>query len=151
MTTKPKKPLKKGLPKKKKYKSNQGVNLFSFLNDITFDKKNILTKDNQGVYSQFMMIKWLSMYEPYLPLADYLNQFQGYIDDFMFHKMCIALVPKAKVRLNYIKGTPDINVCKDKLKYITDYFSVSEKEAFDYYKLAGDDLVENIKKMYGII
>ena len=146
------KALKPSLPKKKKtHKAVQGVNLFSFLNNITYDKKNILNKDNVHLYSRFMMVKWLSMYDPYLPLADYLNQYQAYLDDFQFHKLCISIIPKQKVRLNYVKGVLDMKSCQDKLKYIIDYFSVSPKEAYDYYKLAGDDLVDNIRRMYGII
>lgn len=143
-----KKPLRKGLPKKKK---TQTTTLFDFLNDITWDKKNILNKDNKHAYSPYMMTKWISMYEAYLPLADYLNQQQMYLDEYSFHKLCIAIVPKKRVRFNYIKGAPDINTCKRELKYIRDYFQVSEKEAYDYYCIAGDELVENIKKMYGIV
>jgi hypothetical protein len=147
--TKP--PLRKGLPKKTKKKSAQGVTLFTFISDITFDKKDILNKDNVHVYSQFMIVKWLSMYEGYLPLVDHLNRLCGVLDDYQFHKLCIALVPKNRIRLNFVKGVPDMKSSKDKVKYIQDYFQVSPKEAYDYYKLAGEELVDNIKKMYGIM
>ena len=147
--TKP--PLRKGLPKKKKNKSAGGVNLFSFLNDITYDKKDIVDKENVHLYSQFMILKWLSMYESYLPLIDHLNKYQGYLDNYQFHKLCIALVPKERIRMNYVKGVDDMKSCMDKLKYIQDYFQVSPKEAYDYYRLAGEELVINIKRMYGIV
>jgi hypothetical protein len=147
--TKP--PLRKGLPKKKKNRSAGGVDLFSFLNDITYGKKNILNKDNVHLYSQFMILQWLSMYEPYLPLVEHLNRYQGYLDDYQFHKFCIALVPQDRIRMNYVKGVADMKSSKDKIKYIQDYFQVSPKEAYDYYKLAGDELVDSIKQMYGIV
>lgn len=148
---KSKPPLRKGLPKKKKNKSAGGVNLFSFLSDITYDKKDILNKDNVHLYSQFMVLKWLSMYDPYLPLIDHLNRFQGVLDDYQFHKLCISLVPRNRIRMNWVKGVADMKSAKDQIKYIQDYFQVSPKEAYDYYKIAGDDLVVNIKKMYGIV
>jgi hypothetical protein len=141
-------PKRKGLPKKAKKKSSA---LFDFLNDITWDKKNILNSDNKHAYSKFMITKFLSMHEPYLPIVDiYINKYQGSLGDEEFHKLCIALIPKKKVFLKYINGTPSINECKDKVKRIKDYFEISEREAHEYYQIAGDELVENIQEMYGL-
>jgi len=143
-------PLKrKGLPKKAKKTTNI---LFEFLDDITEHKKGILTKDNEHGYSKFMICRFLSMHEPYLPLVDvYLNKHQSVLDNFQFHKLCIALIPKKKIYMTYIKGVPPKTHCKEALKYISDYFEVSEDNAYDYYSLCGEDLVKNIKRLYGII
>jgi hypothetical protein len=138
---------RKGLPKKAKKKSSA---LFDFLNDITWDKKNILDNENRHAYSRFMITKFLSMHEPYLPIVDvYLNKYQGCLEDEEFHKLCIALIPRKKVFLKYIQGKPHVNECKESLKVIMDYFEISQREAFDFYQIAGDDMVEKIKEMYG--
>ena len=140
---------RKGLPKKKAQKSNI---LFDFINDITVGKKNILTKENNHLYSKFMVTRFLSMHEPYLPLVDvYLNKYQGSMSNADFHKFCIALFPKKKIYAKYIKGIPLVNQCKEQVKIIQDHFQLSEAHAFEYYQLAGDDLVLNIKRMYGLI
>jgi hypothetical protein len=140
---------RKGLPKKAKKKSSL---LFDFLNDITWDKKNILNSENKHGYSRFMITKFLSMHSPYLPIVDvYLNRFQASMGDEEFHKLCLAIFPKKKVYLKYVGGKPTKDECKTQLKYIIDYFEVSEDEAFEYYEIAGDELITNIKMMYGIM
>jgi hypothetical protein len=142
-------PKKKGIPKKEKKKSSA---LFDFLNDITWDKQNILNNDNKHAYSRFMITKFLSMHEPYLPIVDvYLNKFQGCLDDEQFHKLCIALIPKKKVFLKYINGVSTINECKESVEVIKDYFEISERDAFDYYQIGGEQMVEKIREMYGTI
>ena len=143
-TTKPK---RKGLPKKKK---NSSTSLFDFLKDITYEKKNILNNDNKSGYSKFMIVKFLSMRPEYIPLVDsYLNRYAITLGDEEFHKLCIALIPKKNVYLEYIGGKESRGECRDKLKYIIDFFEVSEDQAYEYYLIAGDELVEDIKNLYG--
>lgn len=141
-------PKRKGLPKKQK----KSTELFDFLRDITEDKKNILNSENNHGYTKYMITRFLSMNPNYLPLVDQvLNRYQGVLDNEMFHKLCLGLIPRQRVRLNYIKGKPLKNECEEQIKYIKDYFKVSENEAYDYYLLAGDEFVTNIKKLYGVI
>lgn len=140
---------RKGLPKKTKKKSNI---LFDFLDDITYSKKNILTKDNDHEYSKFMITRFLSMYEPYLPIVDtYLNRYQATMENEQFHKFCIAIIPKKKVYLKYINGSVCKKEATGQLKWIKEYFNISEDRAFEYYQIAGEELVTNIKEMYGVI
>jgi hypothetical protein len=143
------KPKRKGLPKTEKKKTTV---LFDFLNDITYDKVNILNSENNHAYSKYMITSFLSMHEPYLPIVDiYLNKYQGCLSNADFHKMCLALIPKKKIYLNYVKGKPAIKECKDQLEYIVNYFKISYEEAYDYYLLGGDKIVVDIKRMYGIV
>jgi hypothetical protein len=144
-------PVKKrqGLPKKAK---TQSVKLFDFLNDIMLEKKNILNSDNNYCYSKYMITRFLSMIPEYLPIVEqYLNRYQGSLDNYAFHKLCIAVIPNRKVYINYSKTVPLKNVIKDDLKYIVDYFEISENQAYEYYELGGDDLVVNIKKLHGVV
>lgn len=145
-TTKPK---RKGLPKKEKKTSNL---LFDFLDDITYKKQNILNDSNKHAYSRFMIARFLSMNEGFLPLVDViLNRHQAITTDEEFHKLCIGIFPKQKIFLKYNKGTALKKECKEQIKYIRDYFKVSEDEAFDYYQIAGDEFVNDIKRLYGVI
>ena len=142
-------PKRKGLPKKTKKKSNI---LFEFLEDITLTKANILNDENKHAYSKYMITRFLSMNKNFLPLVDLiLNRHQAIATDEEFHKLCIALIPKQKLFLRYIKGTPLKNECKEQVKHIVNYFQVSEDEAFEYYQIAGEELVTNIKRLYGIV
>ena len=140
---------RKGLPKQEKKKSTA---LFDFLNDITWDKKNILTSENKHAYSRYMITKFLSMHEAYLPIVDvYINKFQGCLNDADFHKLCIAIIPKKKVFLKYVSGTPSMNECKEQVKLIKEYFEISSKEAYEFYQIGGDEMANKIKEMYGTV
>jgi hypothetical protein len=141
------KTMRKGLPKKQK--KEKSLSPFDFFKDITWDKKNILTLDNEHCYSKYMIVRILSMHKPYLPLADLLNKYQIVFNNFQFHEFCIKTVPKKKVFEKYIKGIPAFKVVEDKCKIIANYFRVSITDAYDYYKLIGDELVENIELLYG--
>lgn len=141
---------RKGLPKKKKESSSSL--LFSFLDDIMVNKTNILTDENKHAYSKYMITQFLSMHEAYIPIVDlYLNKYQDSLPEAEFHKLCIALIPKKKVYLKYIGGKKAMGQCKNEVKVISEYFGVNENRAFEYYEIAGDELVENIQRLYGII
>jgi hypothetical protein len=145
----PKSPKRKGLPKKEKVKSSS---LFEFLDDITVNKINILNSKNSSKYSKYMITKFLSLHEPYIPLVDcYLNKLHGSLTNEEFHKLCIAIFPQKKIYFNFSKTKPDINSCKDQLKYISEYFNISYNDAYEYYLISGDSIVTDIKRLYGII
>jgi len=145
-----KKPLRKGIPKKKKPNSNL---LFEFLNDICYSKKNILTTENEKQYSKFMITRFLSVKAEYAPIAEILNRYQDVLDNFQFHKFCLGIIPKRKVFLKYsnIKGTPPLKQVVEKVDIIANYFKVSRIDAYNYYSEVGDTLVKNIKTLYGIV
>lgn len=138
-----------GLPKSQKSKAPL---LFDFLKDITVTKQNILNYDNQSAYSKYMICRFLSMHSEYLPIVDLiLNKQQAHLSNQEFHKLCLAIIPKNNVYFNYVKGSSKIKENKESLEYIANYFKISMNDAMDYYEIAGERLVNNIKKLYGIV
>jgi len=143
-------PAAKYLPKSAR--SSTKTSLFDFLKDITIEKKNILNYDNQSAYSKYMICRFLSMHNDYLPIVDLiLNKQQAHLSNQEFHKLCLAIIPKNNIRLNYVKGSSKIKENKEDLEYIAKYFKVSMNDAMEYYEICGEDLANNIKKMHGII
>ena len=133
-------------------KNQSKTSLFDFLKDIMVEKKNILTNDNQHVYSKYMICRFLSMSEEFLPIVDgILNRQQEKLSNQEFHKLCIAMIPQKDIFLRYVKSSPKMKEVEQDLEYIIKYFNVSKNEAYDYYQLSGEELVKNIKKLYGII
>ena len=148
----PKKTSRVGVPKKKKTSIGPNM-LFQFLDDISYTKTNILNASNVNQYSKYMITKFLSVKSSYLPICDILNQHGQIWDEYQFHKFCIEVIPKKKVYFKYgdIKGKLLLNECKDKVEVISKHFQVSLNEGFDYYKLCGDSLVDDINILYGIV
>lgn len=142
-------PAAKYLPKSAR---SNTTSLFDFLKDISVEKKNILNYDNQSAYSKYMICRFLSMHSEYLPIVDsILNKQQAHLSNQEFHKLCLAIIPKNNIYFNYIKGSSKIKENKESLEYIAKYFKISMNDAMDYYEIAGETLVNNIKKLYGII
>ena len=147
----PIKPNRKGVPKKKVSRKTNW--LFDFLKDITYDKKNILAPHNEGQYSKYMITKFLSCKPKYLDLCDILNEHQQRWDNYQFHKFCIEVFPKNKVFFKYgdIVGKLAINEHADEVKLIADYFKISRLQGLDYYRLCGQEIVDDINTLYGRI
>jgi hypothetical protein len=148
---------RKGLPKKKK--SNDGINIFDFLNDITYHKKFILNETNEHLYSPYQIIKFLATLPRYLSFCDTLNKYMQALDKYEFHQMAIIMCPDVK-EFKMFLGTkvnikPNKDEIKDKLDWIKKYFKVSEDRAYEYYtvlgKERGDELITNIRYLFGIV
>jgi len=144
--------------KKKTYKTGE-VNVFDFLNDITYDKIFILDEENNYLYSKFMICRWLSLDPRYLKIVDILNRYQGVLDNHEFHKFAMSLIT-TKIKFFIPKGTtlsfkPKMNEVEDELEHIIEFFKVSKEEAYSYYTVLEPKerkkFLENLKSFYGII
>lgn len=146
------KPTRKGVSKKKTTTSKPNF-LFKFLDDITFGKQNILSSSNEYQYDKYIITKFLSVKTSYLPICDILNEHGQRWTNYQFHDFCIEVIPKKKVFFKYgdIKGTLLIGKYKKQVSLISDFFKVSPQEAFDYYKICGDSLVDDINESRGIM
>lgn len=147
-------PVKKtrvGLPKKKKATNKSSGWLFKFLDDITYSKTNILNSENDKDYSKYMITKFISVKPSYLPICDILNEYQQHWDNYQFHSFCLEVIPKKKVFFKYgdIKGALLMNQCMSQVETIAEYFVIPKHEAFEYYRICGDSLVNDIKNLYG--
>jgi hypothetical protein len=139
-----------GLPKKQKVES--GPSLFDYLNDIMWDKKNILTPVNSKKYSKFMIARFLATREEYLPIAQVLNQYQDVWSNELFHEFCIEAIPRKKVFLDYkaVNAKAPRKQVEGKVKIIAKYFEISDREAYEWFTRCGVELVENIEYIYGL-
>jgi hypothetical protein len=154
MTTK--KPTRKGLPKKKKV--SNGTTIFDFLNDITYGKKNILSPENEHLYSPFMILRFLATMQDLIEFCDFLNKHLKFMDKYQFHETAIYMCPiDSKFHLSgkKVKYTPRADEIKDELEWIQTQFRVSQPKAYGYYlsldKKERTELVTNIKALHGII
>lgn len=129
-------------------------NVFDFLNDITRDKKFILNEDNVHKYSKYLITRFLSTRTEYHMVVDILNKFQGTLDEFEFHRLAMCLINTRKAfTMNkgaQITYTTDINQVKEQVETIGEYFMISPREAHEYYKIGGEDLVRDIRILNGI-
>tara|TARA_B100001094_G_scaffold212205_1_gene206162 strand:+ start:3346 stop:3765 length:420 start_codon:yes stop_codon:yes gene_type:complete len=125
------------------------MNLFKWIDELFVGKRdwNTFSDADKKKFSPFMVNRYLSMQEDFLP---FVNYFQKYTIEVMPHKSVYQfycnLLPKKKTYLKYLSGkkekTNDMVV-----PFIMEYFEVSKLQASEYYKLMSkEDLILLVKK-----
>ena len=86
------------------------MNLFKWINELFVGKRDwdSFSDADRKSFSPFMVIRYLSMSEDFLPLV---NHMQNYVIEDMPHKAVYqfwcGILPKKKTYLKYIKGKKD--------------------------------------------
>jgi len=126
------------------------VNIFDWLKQITTDKKSwdSFTEEQQESFNSYMTHRFVSMYEPYIEVAN-LGQRIPYPEKEKTYKFYCNMLPKKNVFLKYIKSAkkrPSV----DLLQYIAKYYVVSLGEAEDYVYLLKKEGVEHVLENSGL-
>ena len=108
------------------------VTIFDWLKEITGTKKqwSSFNEDDQKQFNPYMVHRYISMYEPYIEVANFAQTLPQN-DKEKIYKFYCSMIPKSNVWLKYIKGSkkkPNEKI----LKCIADYYTVSLGEAEDY-------------------
>ena len=108
------------------------MTLFDWLKEITGTKKqwSSFTEEDQKQFNSFMVHKYISMYEPYVEVANYA-QLLPHNDKEKIYQFYCNMIPKNNVWLKYVKGSRK-KTNETLLKYISDYYTISMGEAEDY-------------------
>lgn len=122
------------------------MNLFDHLKEVT-EHKSGLNFDNHDVsksYDPYMMNRYISMCELYIPIVAALNQYDIPKDvHYMFY---MAALPKRKHFFKYIKRKNDIN--KDEKRIIANYYGVNVNKVDEILNLIPEKAVEAILNKY---
>lgn len=121
--------------------NNKGNFLFEFLNQITFIKNpEFILKASESDLKQvnpFILVKWLSMNDDLLILADYLNPLTYNLTTEQLCKICMHLIPKQKMYFKWIGGTKRTK--EHTHKFIIDLlkreYELSENECSEYFEI----------------
>jgi hypothetical protein len=117
------------------------VDLWSFINDINFDKKNIINDENKKSYSSFMINKIFSMSRETIFYANEVNKYNLSPEiNYMFYRTAL---PKKKRFIKYLKQ----NNIKD-LPNIMKYYNVSQKQAIEYMDILSNKQIKKISDKY---
>jgi hypothetical protein len=88
------------------------------------------------------------MHEPYIELANYLQQFWQLTHEQVYLIYC-SYLPENKIFAKYIKSTtPKAN--SDLVAVIADHYKVSTREAKTYINMLSEDTIKSILSSRGI-
>lgn len=125
--------------KKSVEKKEKSVDIWAFLSDINWGKKNIMTPENRKEYNSFMMNRILSMSHETVFYANEMNQYNMKSED--NYRFYLHAIPQKKRFIPYLAEKKLKN-----LKYITQYYNISDKQGMEYLDLLTDEQINEITK-----
>jgi hypothetical protein len=126
------------------------LTIFDWFKQVTYirDPWSSFSDEDKATFNPYMMHRLVSMYEPYLELANYLQQFWQLKPDQIYLIYCNYL-PENKVFAKYIKSTkPKAN--NELLDILATHFQVSTREIKDYLYILSKDQIKDILSSRGI-
>lgn len=120
---------------------------FVMLKEITLNKSCLDFDDPEinRMYDMFMINRYLSMKEAFLPLVQDFNH--SGVPKNVHYAYFKTVIPKNFYKFNYIKKTQDQDL-KKKLKCISRYFEIGLREAKDYLSLLKPEQIKQIVGLY---
>jgi uncharacterized protein YqfB (UPF0267 family) len=117
-------------------KTKKDVTIFTYLTDIMSGKKgDVPIKDpSMSKFNTFMILRFLSLDEGYLPFINVINGFQDNLTKEEAYKMLLVTIPRTKKFLKYPKKTSE-NVDDDSVSMVAKYFICPKIEVEEYIKL----------------
>ena len=126
------------------------MTIFDWFKQVTYikDPWSSFSDEDKATFNPYMMHRLVSMYEPYIELANYLQQFWQLKPDQIYLIYCKYL-PENKIFAKYIKSTkPKTN--NELLEVLSNYFQVSTREIKEYLHILSKDQIKNILSSRGI-
>jgi len=126
------------------------VNVFDWIKQVTYikDPWSTFSDEDKVTFNPYMLHRFLSMHEPYIELANYLQQFWQLSHDQIYLIYCNYL-PEQKIFAKYIKSTmPKANF--ELLEILANHFKVSTREVKQYLHILNEDQVSSILSSRGI-
>lgn len=126
------------------------MTIFDWLKQVTYikDPWSSFSDEDKATFNHYMLHRFISMHEPYIELANYLQKFWQLTPEQIYLIYC-SYLPEQKIFAKYIKSTsPKQNT--DLLNILADYYKVSTREIKSYLQILKKDELENILSSRGI-
>jgi hypothetical protein len=126
------------------------MTIFDWFKQVTYirDPWSSFSEEDQATFNPYMMHRLVSMYEPYIELANYLQQFWQLKPDQIYLIYCNYL-PENKVFAKYIKSTKS-KVNNELLEVLATHFQVSTREIKEYLHILDESQIKDILSSRGI-
>lgn len=120
------------------------MNLFDYLSSLT-DKKRPLDEDELKGYPIYMINRFVSMVDMYVPIVNELNLYQ--MDASTHHEFLRAFLPKRRQYFKYIKKNKE-DVKQSTRDAIMKYFQVGPRDADLYLDILTEKQAKEIENLY---
>lgn len=128
----------------------KAVNLFDFVKDIRQYKNGNMLDEEQNLssFDTYMILRALGMKESDIPFCKMASEFSSVLDKKQMYNLLLELIDKDP--RGFYRFIPNEKEQKHELiGHVVSYFKCSEKEAFEYITIMGDEWAEKIKEKFG--
>jgi N-glycosylase/DNA lyase len=126
------------------------MTIFDWLKQVTHikDPWSSFSDEDKATFNPYMLHRFISMHEPYIELANYLQKFWVLNHEQIYLIYC-SYLPEQKIFAKYIKSTsPKQN--NDLLNILANHYKVSIREAKSYIQILSEDAIKEVLKSRGI-
>lgn len=126
------------------------MTVWDWLKQVTYikDPWNSFSDEDKESFNIYMLHKVISMYEPYIDLANYLQKLWLLTPEQVYNAYC-SYLPEDRVFAKYIKSNADkVNI--DLVNILANHYQVSTREIKSYLPILREDEIENILSSRGI-
>lgn len=126
------------------------MQIFDWIKQVTYirDPWNTFSDEDKATFNPYMLHRFLSMHEPYIELANYLQQFWQLTHEQLYLIYC-SYLPEQKIFAKYIKSTvPKAN--NELLIILADYYKISTREVKQYLHILKEEDITSMLSSRGI-
>lgn len=123
------------------------LTIFNFLKGMTQTKEeyDFSLPEVNTAYNQYMLNRYISMVEMFIPLVNQMNRMQNVPNDihYEFYK---SILPKRNIYFKYISKVKNVN--QQDIDYIAEYYEISTREARMYADILDEKDIKKITKKF---
>lgn len=129
------------------------TSFFDYLSDICAYKTGKVPEEKDFEmkgWNTFMILRYLSLEDNYVPIINILNEYQGILTPKQLYKILLLVIPKKKKFLKYPK-LENKTYNEEDIQLLQQYFSCSKVEILDYFKFGflSEYEISKIKEKFG--
>ena len=123
---------------------------WDYIDAMTIHKKDLDMSDSDisKNYSPYMINRWLSSVEVFIPYVNDINQHGHLMSKQSHYNFLKDVLPKQKVYIDYKSVAIHKNLDVKEIRYVASYFQVGIKEAKLYINILTDKEVKDILKTF---
>jgi wyosine [tRNA(Phe)-imidazoG37] synthetase (radical SAM superfamily) len=126
------------------------LSIFDWMKQVTYirDPWYTFSEEDKENFNVYMLHKVISMHEPYIDLANYLQKLWLLTPEQIYNIYC-SYLPENKIFAKYIKSSkPKPN--QDLVNILATHYQVSTREVKSYLHILCEDEIKNILTSRGV-
>ena len=126
------------------------MTIFDWMKQVTYirDPWHTFSDEDKESFNTYMLHKVISMHEPYIELANYLQKLWLLTPEQIYNIYC-GYLPESKIFAKYIKSSK-VKANYELVTILANHYQVSTREIKSYLHILSEDEIKNVLTSRGI-